>query len=868
MTVNSQSGPPPKSPRPPDDLIATAASALRRLHFKTGRNATKTGSKPSQNQPVPKVIVMGSSTASETTINTSTDSSNTIVTTVTATDGELTEGSLDTAEQVDYFSTENFPDGGRANAVLQPIPATPKTPATARQNTPPTCKNETKFTFDVVIESSKGNLEGTPKVIPEKQRFNFEPMDTTEPPWEEKTVEKLMEEQVELLKCEARRRNSYKQAAQNYDQLDIESDSKLYSGAKRNSDVGGVMSDSKLHSQRQKEHRRSFRRKLEVREERVERTSPKRKVERGPGSSSPENETESPKPKQRHKKSSRRQQATSGSGSKPRPTSDKFVYDQQHLAKFRTNNAGTSYAAQPPPLPDLRIDFFSESLERRRSSILDSLASAAAALEKRGSVCLNKCLREVGAQLDAVVSSGGASPINVTTNPLENPVHFGGGRKAPQATIVVQQPSVSLEQQTSTILLRNGSDFLGQQESNAAKFAAFKSQKEENMKQLLDVANNLTLEEIHDFEMRYGSPHHNRSQSVKTPGRSSGRPNYLCLPQQRSRVASMPNTGVEEEYYRLRHFSITGKGVVNRGDSLKSRRSRSNNSVASSNSSTEQLAGPTSAAGSARTSASCSLASSRESSTSAPGPSPYRVLMLGGPAVGKSSLVSQFMTSEYLHAYDTSIDDESGEKSVSVLLAGEESELTFIDFTTMDLSPDSLIRKYSDPHAYAVVYSCADRSSFDCAEKILQNLWTLDTIGTRAVILVSNKADLVRSRVVTTEEGKSMATAYDCKYIETSVGINHNVDELLVGILTQIRLKLENPERSRDLFRKRSSSKKNLRNRSPVSGSVTPVTGSAQNSPKKYRGSRTSASLKVKSLLGKVWARDSKSKSCENLHVL
>lgn len=71
--------------------------------------------------------------------------------------------------------------------------------------------------------------------------------------------------------------------------------------------------------------------------------------------------------------------------------------------------------------------------------------------------------------------------------------------------------------------------------------------------------------------------------------------------------------------------------------------------------STEQLPAAVSAAGSARTSASCSLASSRESSTSAPGPNPYRVLMLGGPAVGKSSLVSQFMTSEYLHAYDTSI---------------------------------------------------------------------------------------------------------------------------------------------------------------------------------------------------------------------
>ncbi|KAJ3649094.1 hypothetical protein Zmor_020856 [Zophobas morio] len=43
MTVNSQSG--PRSPRPPDDLISTATSALRRLHFKTGRNATKNSTK-------------------------------------------------------------------------------------------------------------------------------------------------------------------------------------------------------------------------------------------------------------------------------------------------------------------------------------------------------------------------------------------------------------------------------------------------------------------------------------------------------------------------------------------------------------------------------------------------------------------------------------------------------------------------------------------------------------------------------------------------------------------------------------------------------------------------------------------------------
>ncbi|XP_049834419.1 GTP-binding protein Rit2 [Schistocerca gregaria] len=378
------------------------------------------------------------------------------------------------------------------------------------------------------------------------------------------------------------------------------------------------------------------------------------------------------------------------------------------------------------------------------------------------------------------------------------------------------------------------------------------------MKQLLDVANNLTLQELHDFEMRYGSPHHSRSQSVKAAG--SSRPTYLSLPQQRSRVASMPNTGVEEEYYRLRHFSITGKGVVNRGDSLKSRRSRSNNSVTSSNSShsTEHLTAQH--CGSARTSATASLASSRESSAASP-PAPLRVVMLGAAGVGKSSLVSQFMTSEYLHAYDTSLDDEYGEKSVSVLLDGEESELTFIDHPCSEMSPENCVTTY-DPHAFCVVYSTADRGSLRVAEEVLQCLWKSDSISTKAVILVANKTDLVRSRTVTTDEGKSMATSYDCKFIETSVAINHNVDELLVGLLTQIRLKRENPERARDLLRKRSS------RRSPAGGSTGGGGAASCGTNKPYRGARTSTSLKVKGLLGRVWARDSKSKSCENLHVL
>lgn len=140
-----------------------------------------------------------------------------------------------------------------------------------------------------------------------------------------------------------------------------------------------------------------------------------------------------------------------------------------------------------PPLPDLRVDFFSERVSEHGQ----------VSAEKRGSVCLNKCLREVGASLDAT------SPINVTANPMDASATAGAPHQAShyrKATIVVQQPSLSLDHtNVSTILLRNSAEFVSNVESGGKVHI---KQREENMKQLLEVANALTQEEIHDFEMR------------------------------------------------------------------------------------------------------------------------------------------------------------------------------------------------------------------------------------------------------------------------------------------------------------------------------------------------------------------------------
>ena len=88
-------------------------------------------------------------------------------------------------------------------------------------------------------------------------------------------------------------------------------------------------------------------------------------------------------------------------------------------------------------------------------------------------------------------------------------------------------------------------------------------------------------------------------------------------------------------------------------------------------------------------------------------------------------------------------------------------------------------------------------------------------------------------------EARLLASYYECKYIETSASLNHNVDELLVGLVSQIRMKL-NPDKLVEHATK--TEHKRLKNRK---GSVK----------------------MAKSLLNRLLQRQ-KSLSCDNLYEL
>ncbi|GLH02041.1 Uncharacterized protein GBIM_08090 [Gryllus bimaculatus] len=188
---------------------------------------------------------------------------------------------------------------------------------------------------------------------------------------------------------------------------------------------------------------------------------------------------------------------------------------------------------------------------------------------------------------------------------------------------------------------------------------------------------------------------------------------------------------------------------------------------------------------------------------------------------------------------DHCLSDVPKEQSVSIMLNGEESELKFINITNTKAELD----KMDPPDAFVVLYSVIDKASFQRAEGELTRLQDWGLLRTRPAILVGNKVDLVRSRSISSQvaDGKCLACTYRAKFIEISVGISHNVDELLVGILNQIRLK-----QFHAVLSERESTAHWYKSRGVVR-----------------------ASMKARQMFTWLFGKeDSKFKNCENLHVL
>uniref|UniRef100_A0A8D3E806 GTP-binding protein n=1 Tax=Scophthalmus maximus TaxID=52904 RepID=A0A8D3E806_SCOMX len=223
---------------------------------------------------------------------------------------------------------------------------------------------------------------------------------------------------------------------------------------------------------------------------------------------------------------------------------------------------------------------------------------------------------------------------------------------------------------------------------------------------------------------------------------------------------------------------------------------------------------------------------------------PYRVLLLGASGVGKTAFAGIFAGAA------DSMDSDDSELCGARLHTDETihafSNCVCVCVCVFQTGVEWAQECYMPTgDAYLLLYSVTDRASFLRASELRITLRRLRPAQHTPIILVGNKCDLVRRREVSVSEGRTCAAVFDCKFIETSAAMQHNVWDAFHGIVRQLRLRRD----SKEANKRRRHTNCNTR--------------------------RESLPTKAKRFLDKVAARNNpnvafwlKSKSCHDLSVL
>ena len=100
-----------------------------------------------------------------------------------------------------------------------------------------------------------------------------------------------------------------------------------------------------------------------------------------------------------------------------------------------------------------------------------------------------------------------------------------------------------------------------------------------------------------------------------------------------------------------------------------------------------------------------------------------------------------------------------------------------------------------------LIYSVTSQQSFETVEFIRDKI--LNSIGNESIpmVLVGNKNDLTYQRQVETTQGQELAKKFNCKFLETSVRENINVEKAFETLIDEIEnTESSNPKTTRKMY--------------------------------------------------------------------
>jgi len=162
----------------------------------------------------------------------------------------------------------------------------------------------------------------------------------------------------------------------------------------------------------------------------------------------------------------------------------------------------------------------------------------------------------------------------------------------------------------------------------------------------------------------------------------------------------------------------------------------------------------------------------------------YKIVVVGLGGVGKSALTIQFIQSYFVTDYDPTIEDSYTKQCVIDDIV---CKLDVLDTTGQEEFSAMREQYMRTGEGFILVYSITDRNSFDEIAKFHKQILRVKDRDEYPMILLANKYDLSSQRVVSTEEGISLAHELRVSYLESSAKMRVNVDAAFHELVRIIR---------------------------------------------------------------------------------
>lgn len=162
----------------------------------------------------------------------------------------------------------------------------------------------------------------------------------------------------------------------------------------------------------------------------------------------------------------------------------------------------------------------------------------------------------------------------------------------------------------------------------------------------------------------------------------------------------------------------------------------------------------------------------------------FKLLLIGDSGVGKSCLLLRFADDAYTDSYLSTIGVDFKIRTIEI--EGKTIKLQIWDTAGQERFRTITSSYYRGAHGIIIVYDITDSSSY---KNIRQWLQEIDRYACENVnrLLVGNKSDLEKKRVISYSEARLFADDLGIPFIEASAKNSQNVEQAFVKLATDIR---------------------------------------------------------------------------------